>query len=272
MEAREHLQAGRLPEALASLQEAIRKVPADPGLRIFLFELCSVLGEWEKATRQLEILAELDADGLVLSRMFQPIIQSELVRAKVFAGTDTPLIFGEPEPWMSSLVQANYLLATGQAAAARPLRDEAFAAAPASAGAIGDQPFAWLADADSRLGPMLEVFLERKYFWVPFSRIASIEMEPPESLRDILWVNAQFTWINGGAASGHIPTRYSGTESSQDHALRLSRKTEWLDRGEDLFAGLGQRMLSSDQSDHPLLEIRRIAFEHEPTPAPAANP
>ena len=32
--------------------------------------------------------------------------------------------------------------------------------------------FEWIADADSRLGPLLEVILEGKYYWAPFCRIA----------------------------------------------------------------------------------------------------
>ena len=271
MQAREHLHAGELPEALASLQEEVRKAPADSGRRIFLFELYGLLGEWEKALRQLQILHDLGSEGLLLSQVFASVIQAERLREGVFAGRQTPLIFGEPEPWMGSLVQANYLLATGQSKAARELREQALAIAPASAGTINDQRFEWLADSDSRLGPVLEVFLEGKYFWIPFTRISSIQIERPENLRDLLWISANFAWTNGGTASGFIPVRYSGTENCADSALRLSRKTEWVQREEEFFTGLGQRMLASDVADHPLLEIRRIGFENQPEPVSAGD-
>lgn len=261
MDAKEHLQAGQLPEALASLHAAIRKAPADANLRIFLFELLGVMGEWEKALVQLQIVGELDNDSLLMASGLRPAIQCEVLRAEVFSGKRTPLIFGEPESWVSWLVQANNLAATGQFGPSRELREKALAEAPAYAGTINGEAFEWIADADSRLGPVLEVVLEGKYYWVPFTRIAAIQVEQPKSLRDLIWIGARFIWSNGGAALGFIPVRYAGTEVATDSALRLARKTEWTELDAGLFTGTGQRMFATDQAEYPLLEIREIEIE-----------
>ena len=79
MEAKEHLQAGRLREALASLQGAVRKNPADVALHIFLFELHSILGEWEKALRHLQIISDLDSNSLLLAQGFRPLLEPLIV-------------------------------------------------------------------------------------------------------------------------------------------------------------------------------------------------
>jgi type VI secretion system protein ImpE len=60
-------------------------------------------------------------------------------------------------------------------------------------------------------------------------------------------------WANGGEASGHIPARYPKTELSDDDALRLSRKTDWLAIDGDFSVGLGQRILTTDTEEIPLL-------------------
>ena len=273
MEAKEHLQAGRLQEALASLQQDLRRNPADVGLHIFHFELSGLLGDWEKALRHLQIISDLDSDTFLLAQGFRPAIQCEALRADVFSGKRTPLIFGEPEPWMSWLVQANHLLATGQVDASQELREKALAAAPASAGQINGETFEWIADADSRLGPVLEVLLEGKYYWVPFSRIATIQIESPKNLRDLIWIGAQFVWSNGGNAAGLIPVRYVDTEHSTESDLRLSRKTEWKEKSPGIFAGIGQRMLATDKAEYPLLETREIKLETatESASAPSAG-
>jgi len=263
-EAQAHLRAGRLQEALSALRQAVRKSPTDASLRVFLFELLSLVGEWEKALTQLQVVGELDPDSFLLAQAFRPAVQCEVLRGEVFSGKRTPLIFGEPEPWVSWLVQANHLIATGKAEASAELREQAFAEAPASAGAINGQSFEWIADGDSRLGPMLEVILEGKYYWIPFARMVSIRIGSPETLRDLIWIPAQFTWSNGGNATGLIPVRYAGTESSSDDALRLSRKTDWLKRSDELFIGVGQRMLATDHTEYPLLEARQIGFESPP--------
>jgi type VI secretion system protein ImpE len=144
------------------------------------------------------------------------------------------------------------------------MRAAALEAAPAIAGAVetdsGRHDFEWLADADPRLGPLLEAVIDGRYFWVPLVNVAEVRLEKPTDLRDVVWTLAQFRWTNGGEAAGLIPTRYPGSESSRDGAVRLARKTEWVDRGGDLFVGFGQRLFATDGDDFPLLEARRIAF------------
>ena len=83
----------------------------------------------------------------------------------------------------------------GQFAAAARLREQAFAAAPATCGRVDGQSFQWIADADSRLGPMLEVIIADRYFWVPFCRIRRIALEKPTDLRDLVWLPAQFAGV-----------------------------------------------------------------------------
>jgi len=260
MNAKECLAAGRPDEALTELQNEIRAHPEDPKLRIFLFQLHCALGNWNKALLQLQVIAGIDPDTTILAQIFQPVINCEALRDGVFHGKLTPLIFGEPLEWVGSIVKAAEHVARGEYAAAAELRARAFEAAPATPGALDGKPFAWIADADSRLGPMLELILEGKYYWVPFCRIRRIAMQPPSDLRDLIWVPAQFVWTNGGEASGHIPTGYVRSEASADGALRLARKTEWQELPEETFVGLGQRVLVTDEGEQPLLQCRLIDF------------
>ena len=85
-------------------------------------------------------------------------------------------------------------------------------------------------------------------------------MEKPTDLRDLVWKPAVFIWTNGGEASGHIPTRYSGTEACTDDALRLARRTDWQERDGGTCLGLGQRVLATDTDELPLLECLKVDF------------
>lgn len=96
---------------MADLQQAVRNNPADAGSRVFLFQILCVLGQWKRALTQLDVLASASSDHLLLARIFQPVLQCEMLREEVFAGNFTPLVFGEPLPWMGGLVQANSLAA-----------------------------------------------------------------------------------------------------------------------------------------------------------------
>jgi len=261
MQAEEYIRAGRLEEALSDLQNQIRANPSDARLRIFLFQLHSVLGNWDKALTQLNLVAALGAETALMAQLFAPVINCEALRAEIFAGKRLPIIFGEPLDWIGLLAQANEHIARGEFKPASELREKAFEQAPAVAGKLDGKPFEWMADADTRMGPVLEVILDGCYRWVPLCRITRIAIEKPSDLRDLVWLPAKFVWSNGGEAAGHIPARYPGTETSSDNALRMARKTEWIEKDEATFLGLGQRVLATDQGEYPLLECRLIEFE-----------
>lgn len=261
MNAQDLARAGRLSESLARLQEEVRASPGDEKLRVFLFQLLSVLGKWDRALTQLQVLSGMSADATMLSHIFEPVVHCELLRADIFAGKRTPVIFGEPEEWMGLLIKANEMTARGQAAAASELRARAFDAAPATPGTVNGKPFDWIADADQRLGPLLEVILEGKYYWIPFRRIKRVHIEKPADLRDLVWIPAQFVWANGGEGSGHVPSRYAQTENSGDDALLLARRTEWPQTADGFSVGLGQRILATDGEEYPLLECGIIDLQ-----------
>ena len=263
MSAEQSLRDGNLDQALKDLQDQIRKDPASPQHRIFLFQLLSVLGQWDRALNQLSVLGEMDPTSLAMVQMYRETLKSEVFRSDVFGGQRSPLIFGEPEEWLALLVQALPLTTEAQSAEAQSLRERAFEAAPATSGTIDGKEFAWISDADPRLGPTLEAVLNGNYYWIPFHRIRRIVIEEPTDLRDMVWAAAHFEWANGGEAVGVIPTRYVGSENHENPLVRLSRQTEWQDLGDELFVGFGQRMIATDIDEFSLLDIREISLNVE---------
>lgn len=256
MTAEELFKAGQLDESLSALQNEIRKAPADPKLRIFLAQLLMIDGTWDRAHNQLKVVGEMSSEAHLLAAIFRPLIELEAFRKEVFSGLRSPLIFGEPNPYMGKLVQA--LSASPEEA--ENLRAAALDEAPASSGKFNGQPFEWIMDADSRLGPMLEVAIERKYYWMGIHHLKSITANAPTDLRDLIWMPAVFELVNGGEVSGFLYVRYPDTEKSEDANIRLSKVTQWLDEpGGNI--GIGQRLLATDQEDLALLELRQMEFD-----------
>jgi len=249
---------GKLQEALAALQQIIRTKPADSAPRVFLVQLLMTLGAWDRALTQLKVLEEMDTGTLPMARMYESAIRCERLRQSVFAGERSPVVFGDPQPWLALLIQSLTLLGSGQPAQASQLRADAFEQAPASNGSLNGTAFSWIADADSRLGPVMEVLLNGIYYWVPFNRISAVGIEPPADIRDLIWLPAHFTWTNGGEADGLIPVRYPGSESDPDPAIQLARRTRWIQLEEDTFLGSGQRILATDSAELGLLEVREL--------------
>ena len=256
--AEQSLRNGDPAASLALLQEQVKAQPANAKLRVFLFQLLCVLGQWERALNQLKVASGLDAGTLAMAQTYGDAVRCEAIRRDVFDGKKSPMIFGEPEQWLALLIESLLVAARGEPARAEQLRRQAFEDAPASAGDINGQPFEWIADADSRLGPVLEAVINGRYYWLPFSRLSAVTVEPPEDLRDVVWMPAHLAFENGGEAVALIPTRYPGSERSEDGLIALARKTEWREVAPGVHHGLGQRLLTTDGGDLPLMELRTL--------------
>lgn len=254
----EHLAQGNLADTLSTLQDKVRAAPQDAKLRIFLFQLLCVLGDWKRAITQLKVAAELDDNATTMAQTYREAIRCEVYREKVFVGEKDPLIFGEPEEWLAHLAEALKLQAKGHVAEAAELRGKAFEAASTEAGTLNGDAFEWIADADMRLGPVLEVILNGKYFWMPFTAIHTMTIEPPADLRDSVWMPAILGLRTGADLVALIPTRYPGTTEGEDTAAKLARKTEWADVGADTFVGTGQRLLATEAGDTALMDVRLL--------------
>ena len=156
-DAAEHsLRNGDPAAALAQLQEQVRARPADARLRVFLFQLLCVLGQWERALNQLKVATNLDAGTLAMAQTYGEAVRCEAIRRQVFEGKRSPMVFGEPEQWLALLIESLLVGGQGERARSEELRLRAFEDAETSAGDINGTPFEWISDADSRLGTMVE--------------------------------------------------------------------------------------------------------------------
>jgi type VI secretion system protein ImpE len=257
--AEQNLKSGDPLAALARLQEDVRARPADAKLRVFLFQLLCVVGQWERALNQLKVASELEPLALPMAQMYGDAVRCEAIRDEVFEGKKSPMVLGQPDQWLALLIESRLLAGRGEAAHSEELRLRAFDEAPASSGDLDGRPFEWVADADTRLGPVLEAIINGRYYWVPFSRVSKMTLEAPEDLRDLVWMPAHLQFDNGGESLALVPTRYPGSQSSEDGTIALARKTSWEATGENAFRGLGQRIIATDAGETPMLEIRTIS-------------
>mgnify|MGYP001813627479 CR=1 FL=1 len=267
MSAVEALHRGDLDGALAALKDEIRSAPEDAKHRVFLFQLLAIMGDWDRSLTQLNVAGDLDPETMLMAKTYQELLNCEVLRQEVFAGRRSPMLLGEPTSWMAKAIEAQKMSAQGDYEAAKAMRDDAWDDAPPTAGKAtvqsGDNPaetieFQWIADCDTRLGPVLEAIVNGRYYWVPFEQISRIEIDPPTDLRDFVWTPARFTWTNEGQAPGMIPTRYAGSEADSDAEVRLARKTSWRETGHEGFEGVGQRLLATDAAEIPLLNLRLL--------------
>jgi type VI secretion system protein ImpE len=237
MNAQELYRAGRLTEALTALSAEVRDNPTDARRRTFLFELLCFAGEYTRADKQLEVLGQ----GGPTSE-----IGVLLYRSALFAERQRQDLFGQGAyPQQEDVVE-------------KP-----------RGGVINGKPFKFFSDADSRIGPRLELFAAGNYLLLPFEHIASIQIMPPKRLRDLLWTPAavRTTPSFKGTELGEvlIPALSPFAWQNPDDAVRLGRATVWEEpEGYDDQVPVGQKMWLADDEEIPFLELRSLEFNLAP--------
>ena len=256
-----------IDEVLEEVKNAVRKKPDDADLRAQLFQIFALKGDWKRAVDQLKISAEMNQQAQPVALIYINAINAESERKDVLAGRAMPAVFGTPPHWLALLTQALKEESQEQAAA---LRQQALEMAPMVSGVLKTHAdseqcieFQWLCDGDGRLGPVLEFMSNGRYGWIPFEDIESVRLIKAQGLSDLLWVQTEVYMADGRSHVGLVPARYPAKVDydSQNDALTLGYRTEWIELSENIYQGLGQKMFISDENEYGLLEISDIRFD-----------
>lgn len=163
MDTLEAIKEGRLDEALAAVKDAVRKAPTDGKQRSVLFQIYCLQGNWEAAQTQLKLVGDFDIEASMWVGVCEKLLACEAERRAVFEGKNPPTLFGKPPEWVGGIVEAFRLGLDGKWEAAAASQAQALEAAPATAASLNGQDVAWIADGDSRFGPLLEAYIDGKY-------------------------------------------------------------------------------------------------------------
>lgn len=223
--------AGRVDAAIDALGAELRQRPNDAQRRTFLFELLVFAGQYDRAAKQLGVLATAGPSAEVGTMVYRAALEAERVREHMFAVGDFP-----------------------HAEAPGPV-----------AGTLNGRAFSSIEDADPRLGARLEVFAGGRYLWLPFAHVASLVIEPPAQLRDVRWAPSRLA--TGPSVRdlelGEVllPMLTPAAWRHTDPDVRLGRATDWEDLPDGDFAPVGQKMLRVDDELVPLLEVRELTID-----------
>ncbi len=238
MTSRQLFDAGKLQAAIEALGGELRDNPSDAQRRVFLFELLCFAGNFDRAEKQLDVLGSSGPEAGMGALLYRSALHAERVRTEMFRSGTFPLD-GAPTVEIS--------------------------------GSLNGKPFRSIEDGDPRIGARLEVFAAGQYLWLPWAHVASLKIEPPKRLRDLLWTPALLTTSEDfrGQELGEIllPSLAPLSFESGDDEIRLGRATDWVDLPDGDFAPVGQKMLMVDGEQVPLLSIRELRISRAGTAA-----
>ncbi|WP_310498767.1 type VI secretion system accessory protein TagJ [Sandarakinorhabdus sp.] len=267
MEAETLLKSGDMAGARQSLAALLRQEPGNSQARQFFWQLIAVHGEWEKAGTQLQALSTTEPKAMMLAGVYNQALAAMIARDKVFAGKERPKSIVGTEPWVEALLDAIHASNCKDPGAAA-MNAAALEAAPANSGTLNGEAFAWIADADSRFGPMMEIIVGDQYGFVPFAAVKRIRSKGPEDLRDMVWLSVDLELRSGQSSAALTPVTYPGTYGCGQPALMLARGTDWAvlggADGNDVGGaehGLGQHLFTTDGPECGVLELRELTLD-----------
>jgi type VI secretion system protein ImpE len=222
---------GKLREAIAALGEELKSNPLDAKRRTFLFELLLFAGEYDRAEKQLDLLASANAEAAAGTLLYRSALHAERTRQSMFANHETP---------PKKTRQAVY------------------------GGLWNETEFKEITDSDPRIGPNLEVFLAGSYTWIPIRYLRKLEIEPPANLRDLVWsrarveTSADFRLQELGEVL--LPALCPLTYQHAEETVCLGRESVW--EKDEKFGEIpyGAKMMVVDGADVPLLELRNVTW------------
>lgn len=259
--------AGRLADAVKAQSEVVRAHPSDPERRFVLFALLAFEGDLARAARQLEALGAGGAAGAsgaieMRSLLCRALLAAEEERRAVWEGRAKPLLPLDGGAALEERLGALARLRAGDAAGVERALSESNAELRPVRGTLNGRAFEQIRDSDDFCAPVLEVFAQGRCLWLPFDQIRRLEIEPPQSILDLLWAPARLVDARGNDANVTVPALYAGSHADADDRLRLGRVTEWRDAASVAARGIGQKVLltagAEGEAEWSLLDVRTL--------------
>jgi type VI secretion system protein ImpE len=260
--------AGKLADAVAAANAAVRKAPADLAPRVLLAELLLFAGNLERADVILDAGSSVDPQAAVVIAEFRQLVRAEMARRQQRRDGRLPEFLGEPTATLATILQANIALRAGDAAEAAAWAQKAETLRPRVTGSIDGKAFDDFRDADDLQAGYFEVLTTTgKYFWIPTERIESITFDKPKRARDLYWRRVNMSVRSGPDGVVYLPALYSDDDPGLSDELRLGQATAWIEVSQALVRGAGQRMFLVGDDTISAMDMTDITFD---TPTAAA--
>lgn len=265
MTAHEHFHAGRLEDAVAAQTAEVKANANDLDARFFLFALLCFKGELERAELQLDFISHADKSLQAGSALYQSLLAAEYERRKVYREAAHPVFPPDPPAGLERRLAALHHLLAGDEKGAEQALDEANETALVSAGKLNGEAFDGVRDCDDILAGVVEIYAGGRCLWMPWERIRKLTLGEPRNPFDLLWAKAELEDADGSQATVYLPATYEGSWEQPEEAVRVGRTTEWIEWGDGLFRGAGQRILLSasgeQERETPILTLRTLEIE-----------
>lgn len=258
--AQELFKQGELTAAISQVISEVKARPTDTSARTFLFELLCCAGEFDRAEKQLDVVATQSVQTELGVLAYRNCLKAERERRLLWSQGTQPHFLMEPPAYIDLHLEAISAVRAGNLSEARALLDQAEDQRPALPGDCDGVAFYDWRDVDDFVAPVLEAVVKDQYVWIPYEQIRSIEIGKPEHLRDLLYTPARIETTDNTHGQFFILSLYAGTSEATNDFVRLARRTEAQAYNDELARSAGARELMVGDEDKLIYEVQSVAF------------
>lgn len=222
---------GKLRAAISELGEQLRSEPSNAKARTFLFELLCFAGEFDRAEKQLDVLATNSEAASAGAAFYHDLLSAHRQR--------------------EGLLEKKRMSDSGEITV--------------YAMKVNEISYLSCADADDRVEDGLEIYGPAGYEVIPWKNIQRLESPKPARLRDLLWIPATLflskTETTVEPYPVYLPALAPGTWRHSDESVCLGRTTVLDENSEGHLSAFGAKLLLCDEEAIRLLDVRTIEVQ-----------
>lgn len=251
MTATDALADGRLADAITLQRETVSRQPDDATARLFLFELLTLAGRFADARQELVDIPSTAPTWPAVRLGFRRLLSAARRRDRL----RKPTVLAPPPRhlkyrWLATqAARASDLLAADFA-------DRSDVLLPEVSGFVDGREFTGLRDSDDRFAGVFELFIGRRWVWVPVEAVRTLSLKEPAGAMDLAYRPGILRLADGREFAVTVPLVHP---SSADHGddFALGQTVDWAEAG-GLTVGLGAKVLTAGDEEVAFGECRML--------------
>lgn len=222
---------GQLRAAIAELGEQLRREPGSSQKRTFLFELLCFAGEFDRAAKQLDVLAAGNENASTGATLLRDLLAMHRERERLLEDS----------------------------------ADNNKTELRAFAMKINGVSYSSCADAEQQVEGGLEIFGTSGYELIWWGSISRLETSPPKRLRDLLWLPASL-FLKGAEEKEspyqvYLPMLAPSSWKHPNEEIQLGRTSAVEEDANGKARIYGTKLLLCDEKVIPFVDVRTLEVD-----------
>lgn len=242
----------KLTKAVEQLNNILKKEPDNRQSRGELIDILCILGEYERADKQLDMIAKQGPENMVKTMALRYLLRAAQARADFFQENRIPMFAIEPNELATKQLKFNTEKKPKLLADINKITENLQIT-------INGKDYVGFRDLDDRTAGCFELLsFNGNYYLVPFDIVTDITFYAKKSLIDLAWPQVHVRFNNEAEQDFIMPAIYYNKNANEE--MLIGRSTDWQEK-QNINIGMGQKMFLCGDESITTLEIKTLILK-----------